>query len=53
VAGGMAIGVLESLAAGYIASGYKDAVALAVLLAVLFVRPSGLFGGAAAGLKEF
>ncbi|MBN1417612.1 MAG: branched-chain amino acid ABC transporter permease [Planctomycetes bacterium] len=53
VAGGMAIGILESLAAGYISSGYKDAVALAVLLAVLFVRPSGLFGGAAAGLREF
>jgi len=33
---------------------YKDAIAIAVLLLILFVRPSGLFGKKeAAGLKEF
>ena len=32
---------------------YKDAVAIAILLAVLFLRPSGLFGTReAARLKE-
>jgi len=44
VAGGILLGVLESLAAGFISSGYKDAVAFLILLALLFVRPSGLFG---------
>jgi branched-chain amino acid transport system permease protein len=38
------IGILESLGAGLISSGYKDAIALFVLLLVLFVKPSGLFG---------
>lgn len=44
LAGGLLLGVLEALAAGYISSQYKDAVAFLVLLAVLFMRPSGLFG---------
>jgi branched-chain amino acid transport system permease protein len=46
VGGGLILGLLESLTAGYINPLYKDAVALVVLLAVLFVRPQGLFGGA-------
>jgi branched-chain amino acid transport system permease protein len=45
VAGGIVLGVLESLTAGYVDPVYKDAVALVVLLVVLFVRPQGLFGG--------
>ncbi len=44
VGGGLILGVLESLTAGYINPTYKDAVALVVLLVVLFVRPQGLFG---------
>ena len=46
VGGGLVLGLLESLTAGYINPLYKDAVALVVLLVVLFVRPQGLFGGA-------
>ncbi len=45
VGGGLILGLLESLTAGYIDPLYKDAVALVVLLVVLFVRPQGLFGG--------
>lgn len=45
VGGGLILGVLESMTAGYINPTYKDAVALIVLLLVLFVRPQGLFGG--------
>jgi len=41
---GFIIGIMESLGAGFISSGYKDAIALVVLLLVLFVRPSGLLG---------
>lgn len=45
VGGGVVLGLLESLAAGYIDPVYKDAISLVVLLGVLFVRPQGLFGG--------
>ena len=46
VAGGLLLGVLESLAAGFISSAYKDALAFLILLCVLWIRPSGLFGQA-------
>ncbi len=45
VGGGLILGMLESLAAGYLDPIYKDAVALVVLLGVLFLRPQGLLGG--------
>jgi branched-chain amino acid transport system permease protein len=44
IAAGFLIGLLESLGAGFVSSGYKDAIALFVLLLVLWVKPSGLFG---------
>jgi branched-chain amino acid transport system permease protein len=44
VGGGVVLGLLESMTAGYVNPLYKDAVAFVVLLAVLFVRPQGLFG---------
>ncbi|MGA1867163.1 MAG: branched-chain amino acid ABC transporter permease [bacterium] len=44
VMAGFIIGVLESLGAGFISSGYKDVIALVVLLSVLFFKPTGLFG---------
>ena len=44
IAAGFLIGILESLGAGLISSGYKDAIALLVLLLVLWIKPSGLFG---------
>lgn len=40
--GGLLLGVLENLVAGYIDTGYRDAVAFLVLLLVLLVRPQGL-----------
>ena len=45
-AGGLVLGVLESFGAGYVSSGYKDAFAFVVMLLLLFVKPSGLFGKA-------
>lgn len=42
--GGILLGMLEALTAGYISSQYKDAAAFIVILAVLFVMPQGLFG---------
>lgn len=43
VAGGIVLGLVESLSIAFLSSTYKDVVALAVLLAVLFLRPQGLF----------
>jgi len=42
VIGGLLLGVVESLAAGLISSGYKDAFTFAVLFVVLLVRLGGL-----------
>ncbi|MCK8604094.1 branched-chain amino acid ABC transporter permease [Desulfoferrobacter suflitae] len=51
---GLLLGLAESFCAGYLSSGYKDAVALILLLLVLFFKPEGLFGSAeAAKLKRF
>jgi branched-chain amino acid transport system permease protein len=47
VLGGFIIGIVENLAIGFAPlgySGYKDAVAFIILLVILFVKPSGLFG---------
>jgi branched-chain amino acid transport system permease protein len=44
VAGGLVLGLLESLVAGFISSEYKDAVAFVVLLMILFFMPGGIFG---------
>jgi branched-chain amino acid transport system permease protein len=44
VLGGLLVGLLESYGAGIISSGYKDAFAFIILLIVLYIRPSGLFG---------
>jgi branched-chain amino acid transport system permease protein len=46
VVGGLLLGLCEALAAGYISSSYKDAVAFLVMIGVLLVMPQGLFGRA-------
>ncbi len=54
VVAGLLIGILESFGAGFISSGYKDGIALLILLIVLIIKPSGLFGvSEASKLKEF
>jgi branched-chain amino acid transport system permease protein len=46
VVGGILIGMFEALAAGYLSSNYKDAVAFLIILVVLVAIPQGLFGRA-------
>lgn len=54
VVAGVFLGIVESMCAGLVSSGYKDAVALILLLLVLYVRPSGLFGNVEVSkIKEF
>jgi branched-chain amino acid transport system permease protein len=38
------VGLVDSLAAGYISSAYTDAFGYAVMIAILLVHPTGLFG---------
>jgi branched-chain amino acid transport system permease protein len=54
VVAGFTVGLIESFCAGLVSSGYKDAAGLLVLLLVLFVKPSGLFGSKEVmKMKEF
>jgi branched-chain amino acid transport system permease protein len=44
IVGGLIIGVVEAFAGRYLPEGFKDVAAYVVVLAVLLVRPSGIFG---------
>jgi branched-chain amino acid transport system permease protein len=42
--GGLLVGVVETLSAAYISSHFRDAFALVILIAVLLLKPEGLWG---------
>lgn len=44
--GGLCLGLVEAFASVYISATFKDAIAFVLLVIVLLVRPSGLFGRA-------
>ncbi len=44
VVGGLLLGLMETLGAGYVSSTYKDGFAFVMILAILFVMPQGLLG---------
>jgi branched-chain amino acid transport system permease protein len=47
VVGGLVIGLAQSFTIGYVSSTFSDAIVFAILIAVLIVRPSGVFVRAA------
>jgi branched-chain amino acid transport system permease protein len=44
IAGGLVIGLVESLSGFYLPEGFKDVAAYVVVLLMLMVKPNGLFG---------
>jgi branched-chain amino acid transport system permease protein len=42
--GGILLGLIENFSAAYISSEYKDAYAFIILIIILFIKPSDLFG---------
>ncbi len=46
--GGFLLGIVESLASGFISNAYRDVIAFVVLILVLIFRPGGLLGEAVA-----
>jgi branched-chain amino acid transport system permease protein len=54
VGAGLLVGVLEAFSVSLLPSAYKDVIAVALLLGILVLRPSGLFGSReAARLKAY
>lgn len=44
IAGGLVVGIVETLATAYISSVYKDVFAFLLLIVFLIVLPQGIFG---------
>lgn len=44
IVGGLLLGIVEAMTAGYISSAYKDAMPFVLILLILFFLPQGLFG---------
>lgn len=54
VAAGIILGVLESFSIWIMPTAFKDAISIAILLLIIFIRPSGIFGSREVfSLKEF
>ena len=44
VIGGLVIGIVETFTVGYLSPTYRDAIAFAILIIILIVKPTGLMG---------
>ena len=44
IAGGLLLGVIDNLAATYVSTAYRGAIPLFLLVAIIMLRPQGLFG---------
>jgi branched-chain amino acid transport system permease protein len=47
VVGGLALGLIESIGAGYVPSGLREAIPMSVLILILLARPTGILGSGA------
>ena len=43
-AGGMMIGILDNVAGSYVSASFRDTMVFAVIVVILFLRPSGILG---------
>ncbi len=46
IVGGLILGLIEALGAGYISAQFKDLLAFILLIMLLYLRPAGILGGA-------
>ncbi len=54
VAAGLLLGIIEAFSVSVVPLAFQDAISIAILLGILFLKPHGLFGsGEAARLKDF
>lgn len=54
VVAGILLGIIEAFSVSVLPLAFQEAISIAILLIILFIRPHGLFGSKdAAGLKEF
>jgi branched-chain amino acid transport system permease protein len=54
VIAGLLLGIIEAFSVSVLPLSFQEAISIAILLLILFIRPHGLFGSKdAAGLKEF
>lgn len=54
VAAGLLLGIIEAFSVSVVPLAFQDAISIAILLGILFVRPQGLFGSKElTGLKEY
>ena len=54
VAAGLLLGIIESYSISLLPMAYKDVISIVILLAVLVIKPGGLFGSSrAAALREY
>jgi branched-chain amino acid transport system permease protein len=44
MAGGVILGIAETLTKGYLNSQFADAISYSILIVILLVKPAGLFG---------
>ena len=47
IVGGLLLGILEAFGVGFVSSSLKDAIAFVLLLLILYIRPTGIFGAKA------
>ena len=54
VAAGMLLGLIESFSISFLPMVYKDVISILILLVILVLKPSGLFGSRqTSSLKDF